>query len=81
MESRAIAIVVDNIRLEGKLYIPWHGNVPYPAICICHGLPAGPYNPSESHYPVVAEKCCRAGYVTLIFNFRGAGLSGGDFDI
>ena len=81
MRSDNITIAVDGLRLNGTLYIPQNGKLHYPAVCICHGLPAGPYNPSGSHYPVVAEKFCREGFVTLIFNFRGAGYSEGNFEL
>ncbi len=80
MNIKDIVIEVDSLTLNAALYSPGKSGR-YPAICICHGIPAGPYDPSDSHYPVVAEKFCRAGFAALIFNFRGAGYSGGNFQM
>jgi alpha/beta superfamily hydrolase len=37
--------------------------------------------PNDRGYPALAERFSRAGFVTVIFNFRGAGGSEGNFDI
>ncbi|MEA3442033.1 MAG: alpha/beta fold hydrolase [Chloroflexota bacterium] len=71
---------VDGLELDGEIFIP-PGNKPCPALCICHGIPAMPYNPNDRGYPVLAERFCAAGFATLIFNFRGAGRSQGNLDI
>jgi dipeptidyl aminopeptidase/acylaminoacyl peptidase len=70
----------DGLDLYGEVYIP-RGERTHPALCICHGIPATPYDPSDKGYAVLAERFCRAGFVTLIFNFRGAGKSQGNLDL
>jgi dipeptidyl aminopeptidase/acylaminoacyl peptidase len=80
MESKGICLQSDRLKLAGEVYIP-PGNKPYPALCICHGIPAAPYNPDDRGYALLAQKFCAAGLLTLIFNFRGAGKSQGNLDM
>jgi len=82
MEKRGISLTVEGINIVGELYLPEEGGKALPALCICHGIPSGkPADPTDGGYPLLAEKFCTAGFVTLIFNFRGTGASGGNFDI
>lgn len=72
---------VDGNDILGEIYLPGQGK-DFPALCICHGIPSGkPPDPMDGGYPLLAEKFTQAGFATMIFNFRGAGISGGDFDI
>jgi alpha/beta superfamily hydrolase len=80
MEAKSICLKVDGLELAGELYIPQENKV-HPALCICHGIPAVPYDPTDRGYATLAQRFCHAGFVTLIFNFRGAGKSQGNFDI
>jgi uncharacterized protein len=80
MEIKEIRLQVDGLQLTGDLYIPSGGKF-HPALCICHGIPAGPPDPGDRGYALLAERFCRAGFLTLIFNFRGAGRSEGNLDI
>jgi alpha-beta hydrolase superfamily lysophospholipase len=48
---------------------------------MCHGIPAAVYNPDERGWAILAERFCEAGFVSMIFNFRGSGLSEGNFDM
>ena len=80
MEGKSICLKVDGLKLAGELYIPSR-NKPYPALCICHGIPAAPYNPEDRGYASLAQRFCAAGFFTLIFNFRGAGKSQGNLDM
>ncbi len=48
---------------------------------ICHGIPAKVKGPDDRGYPLLAERFCQEGFEVLIFNFRGAGSSEGNFDI
>lgn len=71
---------MDGIDILGELYLPEGGT--FTALCICHGIPSGkPADPADLGYPLLAEKFCQAGFITLIFSFRGTGISGGNFDI
>jgi len=81
MEVRPVNWKVDDIVIVGELRLP-EGAARSPALCICHGIPSGkPADPNDKGYPDLADRFCRAGLVTLIFNFRGTGLSGGNFDM
>jgi alpha-beta hydrolase superfamily lysophospholipase len=72
---------VDGITIVGEMRVPGD-EAAYPAVCICHGIPSGkPADPGDRGYPGLADRFCLAGFVTLIFNFRGTGASGGDFDM
>lgn len=80
MEKRGISFKLEGLRLVGEVYIP-EQEEPYPALCLCHGVPRGITDPSDRGYPFLAQRFCDAGFLTLIFNFRGTGNSGGNFDI
>jgi alpha/beta superfamily hydrolase len=81
MEVSPVNWRVDGITISGELRLPADGAA-HPAVCICHGIPSGkPPDPGDAGYPGLAERFCLAGFVTLIFNFRGTGPSGGDFDM
>jgi len=82
MEKRGISLTVEGINIVGELSLPEEGGGALPALCICHGIPSGkPADPTDGGYPLLAEKFCTAGFITLIFNFRGTGVSEGNFDI
>jgi fermentation-respiration switch protein FrsA (DUF1100 family) len=50
-------------------------------LIVCHGIPAKVKEPDDRGYPLLAERFYQQGFGVLIFNFRGAGLSEGNFDI
>ena len=82
MKKHEISLKVDNLRLAGEVYYPEAMDEPYPAICLCHGIPSGQQpSPGDSGYPGLAQRFCDAGFVTLIFNFRGTGQSQGNLDM
>lgn len=80
MEVKEIRLQVEGLELAGELHIPSRHKV-HPALCICHGIPAAPPDPTDKGYTHLAQRFCRAGFVTLIFNFRGTGKSEGNLDI
>lgn len=80
METKEIRLKADGLELAGELYIPSRDKV-HPALCICHGIPAAPPDPTDRGYPMLAERFCNAGFLTLIFNFRGTGRSQGNLDM
>jgi len=80
MRTKLVTLEVDGLIIVGQLYLP-PGNVPYPTVCVCHGIPAGVPDPSDRGYALLAEQICRQGFAVLIFNFRGTGNSGGNLDI
>ncbi|MBC8274557.1 MAG: prolyl oligopeptidase family serine peptidase [Chloroflexi bacterium] len=80
--KREITLTVDNLRLPGEVYFPETTKRPYPALCLCHGIPSGqPSSSDDRGYPGLAERFCAAGFITLIFNFRGAGPAQGNLDM
>jgi len=80
MHTKVVALEVDSLNIVGRLYLP-AGKMPYPAVCVCHGIPAGIPDPNNRGYAMLAEQICRQGFAVLIFNFRGTGDSGGNLDI
>ena len=81
MERRNVSVMAEGIDIRGELYLPGEGKV-FPALCICHGIPSGnPPDPADGGYPLLAERFCKDGFITTIFNFRGTGISGGNFDL
>lgn len=80
MITRNVTLTVDGLRIRGQFFTPGDTNS-YPAICICHGIPSGQTDPLDRGYPSLAERFCREGFTTFIFNFRGARNSEGNFDI
>ncbi|MCX6004985.1 MAG: alpha/beta fold hydrolase [Chloroflexi bacterium] len=82
MKNANVILSADELILSGEIYFPDDCSREYPAVCICHGIPAVPYNPDEKGgYAKLAARFCEAGFVSLIFNFRGAGPSQGNIDM
>ena len=79
--AEKVFFLVDELRIVGEVYYPRQGKKPYPALCLCHGIPAQPPDPADRGYPSLAERFAAEGFLTLIFNFRGAGESEGNLDI
>jgi len=80
MEVREIRLKADGLELVGELHVPSRDQI-HPTLCICHGIPAVPPNPTDRGYTLLAQRFCHAGFITLIFNFRGTGRSEGNLDI
>jgi len=80
VQLKPVTLEVDGINITGQLYLPG-GDGPYPTVCTCHGLPAGIPDPADRGYATLAEKISPHGFAVLIFNFRGAGASGGNLDM
>jgi dipeptidyl aminopeptidase/acylaminoacyl peptidase len=75
-----VSLKVEGITIAGQLYLP-EGKAPYPAVCACHGIPAGIPDPNDRGYALLAEQIVPHGLAVFIFNFRGAGASGGNLDM
>ena len=81
MLTKATTLKVDGVDILGQLYLPSNKSQ-YPTVCVCHGIPSGnPPDPNDRGYPELAERICHDGFNVFIFNFRGTGSSGGNFDI
>ncbi len=82
MTSKSITLEADGIELIGQLYLPGDDKLlSYPAVCICHGIPSGIADSDDPGYPALAERFAGLGNMVAVFNFRGCGLSGGNFDL
>jgi dipeptidyl aminopeptidase/acylaminoacyl peptidase len=82
MRVSAVILSADDIMLAGEVFLPDDCSGVYPAICLCHGIPAVPYNPEETGgYTELAARFCLAGFAALVFNFRGCGPSQGNIDM
>lgn len=82
MRNAAVILSSDDLMLSGEVFMPDDCDRTYPAVCLCHGIPAVPYDPNEKGgYPEIAARFCNAGFVALAFNFRGAGPSQGNIDM
>jgi len=80
--KRDFILTVDKLRLPGEVYLPEITKRPCPALCLCHGIPSGQSSSSDDRgYPGLAERFCAAGFITMIFNFRGAGEAEGNLDM
>jgi alpha/beta superfamily hydrolase len=80
MRVEEIRLKADGLELAGEVHIPSRDKI-HSALCICHGIPAAPPDPTDRGYTLLAQRFCRAGFTTLIFNFRGTGKSEGNLDI
>jgi len=82
MNTKAVNLQVDDLKIAGQLYLPGEGaQIPHPTVCVCHGIPAGIPVPGDRGYPLLAERICHQGFAVFIFNFRGTGASGGNLDL
>jgi dipeptidyl aminopeptidase/acylaminoacyl peptidase len=80
--KRNFTLKVDNLSLPGEVYFSENPKRPCPALCLCHGIPSGqPASNGDAGYPGLAERFCEAGFITLIFNFRGAHGTEGNLDM
>jgi fermentation-respiration switch protein FrsA (DUF1100 family) len=80
MRIEPVSLRVDGINIVGQLYLP-DGDMPYQTVCVCHGIPSGVPDPTDRGYAALAENLSSNGLAVLIFNFRGAGASGGNLDM
>jgi len=81
MDIEKFSLKIHDLRIQGEIYALSPAPQSFPALILCYGIPARTKEPDDRGYPLLAERFCREGFLFLIFNFRGAGLSGGNFDI
>src|SRR5690349_4821045 len=78
---------MDDVIMSGELRLSAHLALPPPpgrstGAVLCHGFPNGPRGAAAvgTPYPDLADRVARdLGFVVLTFNFRGTGVSEGDF--
>ncbi len=81
MRKEPVSWKSEDLKIRGEIYIPDERGRPFPGLIICHGIPAKTKGPDDPGYSALAERFCREGFLVLIFNFRGTGLSEGNFDL
>ena len=77
-----LKVAIDGLYIRGRIFFPVeHPSRLYPALIICHGIPAGPQAKSQSDhgYEALALEFNSIGVASVIFNFRGCGDSDGNF--
>lgn len=80
MHGREIPVAFqskDGTTLRGEIYVP-KGNGPFPGVVVLHG--SGPHTADMAPYKLNANAFLKKGVAVLLYDKRGAGRSGGDFD-
>jgi alpha/beta superfamily hydrolase len=81
LNRHQVELKVDGLKIIGEVFSP-QSDALHPGLLLCHGIPSGnPKNSDDGGYPLLAERFVEEGFIVMIFNFRGAGLSEGHFDI
>jgi len=81
LKREKVEFKIDGLNIVGEVFSP-NSDGPHPALMLCHGIPSGnPKDPNDGGYPALAERFVAQGFAVMIFNFRGAGLSEGHFDV
>lgn len=79
------SVTTDGLTIRGRIFFPAaRPDRLYPALVICHGVPAGPQapqSPGDAGYEGLAQDFASLGIAAVIFNFRGCGDSDGNFDL
>ncbi|HNR11700.1 MAG TPA: alpha/beta fold hydrolase [Thermodesulfobacteriota bacterium] len=83
MEETGFSLSHEGITIRGRMFRPSAASEEgRGCIVLCHGIPAGgPPDPQDPGYPGLAKDLVRLGFQAVVFSFRGAGESSGDFDI
>ncbi len=71
---------VDAVTIRGSIIEP-DLTPPYPTVIIAHGIPAVIKDVNDQGYAEFGAVMAQTGLGAVVFNFRGCGLSGGNFDI
>jgi fermentation-respiration switch protein FrsA (DUF1100 family) len=75
-------LLIDKNHIKGKFFYPPEKYKKNRGIIIlCHGIPGGNQDPGSPGYARLAQELGEDGFQAVIFNFRGAGESTGDFDL
>ncbi len=75
--SEEVAFSSGDVRLAGTLVRP-SGEGPFPAVVLLHG--SGPEPRSDPPTRAVVNALVRTGFAALLYDKRGVGASGGDFE-
>lgn len=72
---------MDGIKLAVQIFSPQKGSSPFSTVVLCHGVPSGEPVPGDQGYRALAGRLAAEGFLTVFFNFRGCGSSGGNIDL
>jgi dipeptidyl aminopeptidase/acylaminoacyl peptidase len=78
------SVLSDGLKIKGEVFFPSaRPSRMYPCLIICHGIPgAASARPAgDPGYEALAQEFASLGMAAVVFNFRGCGNSGGDFDM
>ena len=78
MKIQGISFNCAELQLDGKLSIP-EGTGPFATVIVCHPHPLYGGNMDNNVVIAVADSLSKAGILSLRFNFRGVGNSGGSY--
>ena len=83
MKKESFSLPIDGLRIRGEIYLPaGKKEKSLPVLCFCHGIPSrNTAAVDDGGYPALADMFVREGFLVAIFNFRGCGISDGNFDI
>jgi fermentation-respiration switch protein FrsA (DUF1100 family) len=80
MTERELALNSGGVILRGVVMVP--ASAPdWPLAVLCHGIPSGAPAQGEPGYDALARRLVEEGSAACYFNFRGTGLSQGDFSL
>jgi len=80
MYGNNIEFSSDGLKLRGMIFEPdTQGSCP--AVVLLHGIPRSKPQPGDPGYLPLARDLAGMGFLTVFFNFRGAGQSHGNFHI
>jgi len=77
MRTQDVQIQSGDLKLRGEIYFP--DRTPSPGILVCHAMHAQGFRWLPL-YRTFAQSAARKGFTCLLFDFRGCGLSEGQFD-
>ena len=80
MQERDLVLKSGDITLRGKVLVPTQAGT-CPLIILCHGIPSGVPVPGDTGYDALARRLVESGAGVCYFNFRGTGVSEGDFSL
>jgi len=80
MKRKPFETSCDGIAIRGELFLPKQSGA-ITVVPLCHGIPREGPRQGDPGYLPVAQRLAESGYGALMFNFRGCGVSDGDFDI
>ena len=91
MKEEKFELDSDGIKVRGKIFKSEFGDparpgrtdqeISAPAVIILHGIPRSKPAPDDPGYLPLARELTELGFLTIFFNFRGAGESEGNFNI